>query len=211
MLGFSLLFLRVSAAATCSLEALPQDRSQAPGCVSYLLEQGYGAAPDPERLTLDPAPFGQDELRYTRSTLQQAAPILAAACPSEDPPGRCARAQEVLQSWVDRRLGTFESCCALEDARPLLDLILRGEPLPADALKLSGGDRRWSPLTLWKLRNAVFARHGRPFQHADLQAFFYGPERRWTQLAVVPSFSDSHLTPTDRANLAMIQAAEAQP
>jgi hypothetical protein len=210
MLPFALLVLTARAAEVCAIADLPPGPAPLAACVSGLLEQGYGRAPDAELLSLDPSPFTKEELRFSRSTLQAALPLLRASCPAEDPPGRCARAQEVLQAWIDRRMGTFEACCALEDARPLLDKVLRGEALPADALQLAGGARRWSPLTLWKLRNAVFARHGRTFQNEDLQAFFYGPASLWPELKVKANFSDNDLTVTDRANLALVQAAEAR-
>lgn len=60
------------------------------------------------------------------------------------------------------------------------------------------------PHTLRVYRNEVFARHGRPFTSADLQAAFsatawYTPD---------PEYTDARLTDADRACLAHIQALE---
>lgn len=50
------------------------------------------------------------------------------------------------------------------------------------------------------LRNAVYARHGRTFASADLQALFGG--QIWYKPN--PNYSDDLLTETDRANIALI-------
>lgn len=54
------------------------------------------------------------------------------------------------------------------------------------------------------LRNEVFARYGRAFKSADLQAHF--AKEPWYQ--VVPDFSEDWLTSNDRANVALIQRFE---
>jgi serine/threonine protein kinase len=60
---------------------------------------------------------------------------------------------------------------------------------------------------LQRLRNTVFARHGRTFKTPELQRYF--DTRAW----YTPRFdySDKELTPTDRFNLKLIMAAEKRP
>ena len=54
------------------------------------------------------------------------------------------------------------------------------------------------------LRNAVYARHGRTFASADLQALFGG----YVWYKPNPDYSDDLLTETDRANIALIKEFE---
>lgn len=90
---------------------------------------------------------------------------------------------------------------------PQLGKAFRGETLsPVDLAGLS-------PAALNLLRNALYARHGRPFRRPDLQAFFYGarsPERASKLLPrkIDPSFVDAMLDAADKQSLAALQAAE---
>lgn len=61
-------------------------------------------------------------------------------------------------------------------------------------------------LELSILRNSIYARHGRRFQSAQLQAFF--ASESWYREN--PTYHDGLLTSTDRQNLATIGAAERQ-
>lgn len=89
-----------------------------------------------------------------------------------------------------------------------LETIFAGKPLRSQALPLL------SPVSLWKLRNAIYARHGRPFKNPDLQRFFYGdrglPDETTPLLPrkVNPRFHERMLTAEDKANLALIKKAE---
>lgn len=86
-------------------------------------------------------------------------------------------------------------------AVPLLEKVYRGERLPADALK------PLSDRCLAVLRNAPFARRGRPFKNPDLTQFFYGA--RWGPLPVLqinPAFQETMLDDSDRANVATVLA-----
>lgn len=96
-----------------------------------------------------------------------------------------------------------------QSLEPQLGKAFRGEPLsPVDLAGLS-------PAALNLLRNALYARHGRPFRRPDLQAFFYGargPERASKLLPrkIDPSFGDSMMDAADKQSLAALQAAEKQ-
>jgi hypothetical protein len=57
---------------------------------------------------------------------------------------------------------------------------------------------------LRRLRNAVYARHGRMFDSAELQRYF--DSRPWYRPRY--DYNESELTDTDRANIRLIQAAE---
>jgi hypothetical protein len=54
------------------------------------------------------------------------------------------------------------------------------------------------------LRNTVYARHGRPFQTAELRQYFAG--RSW--YSSKNTYSDTDLTSNDKANVKLIQRAE---
>jgi hypothetical protein len=88
---------------------------------------------------------------------------------------------------------------------PLLATVLRGERLTADGLQPLSAE------SLSRLRNAVYARHGRPFKSAALHSFFYGersgaPTTKLLPRILNPAFVDTMLSDDDRANVAMVQA-----
>lgn len=76
----------------------------------------------------------------------------------------------------------------LFQANPLTDAMLRNVSI-AD---------------LHLLRNEVYARHGRPFQTAWLAAYF----KRFPWYKPRADYSDSELSPTERANIALITSRE---
>ena len=57
---------------------------------------------------------------------------------------------------------------------------------------------------LRRLRNTVYARHGRVFERMELQQYFDG--RPWYKKRL--DYSDDELTPIDRDNINLIRAAE---
>ncbi|MEM9454914.1 MAG: YARHG domain-containing protein [Myxococcota bacterium] len=82
-----------------------------------------------------------------------------------------------------------------------------------------------SPLTLVRLRNAPYARHGRAFNSRDLQSFFYDDppplmkshfslamqDRQRSGVfpqTVDPSYADAKLTKVDHANVGVIREVE---
>jgi serine/threonine protein kinase len=78
------------------------------------------------------------------------------------------------------------------------DKILKGDVLSeSDLSGLSLAETK-------RLRNTIFARHGRIFQTPELNNFFVS--RPW--YTPRDNYSDADLTPNDRANISMITAAE---
>ena len=61
-----------------------------------------------------------------------------------------------------------------------------------------------SPTVLRRLRNTVYARHGRTFNTPEIQSYF--DSRPWYKPR--PDYSDETLSSTDRANISLIQMAE---
>ena len=94
-----------------------------------------------------------------------------------------------------------------ESIDALLDKTLAGKKLVmADVEKLSS-------VSLWKLRNAPYARHGRTFKTVDLQTFFYGDRgkdvaaTKLLPLKPNPKFDESQLNKTDEDNVSVVIAA----
>jgi hypothetical protein len=81
---------------------------------------------------------------------------------------------------------------------PLLVRILAGKRVSADELRGLSADE------ISILRNAPYARHGRPFKKAELQSFFYGKRK----LVVNPAYSDKLLDAADQANIAAAVAVQ---
>ena len=82
---------------------------------------------------------------------------------------------------------------------------LRGEDRVLKGDALSESDLSGLSLTeIRRLRNTVFARHGRIFQTSELQNYF--GTRSWYRPK--SNYSDAQLTPTDRENIRMTLAAE---
>lgn len=88
-----------------------------------------------------------------------------------------------------------------------------GNPITAILAKLLAGERietppkgRYSLNALTKLRNAPYARHGRPFRSRDLHAFFYHPRKHCKILPqkLNSAYKDSLLTSVDRTNVAVL-------
>jgi hypothetical protein len=88
---------------------------------------------------------------------------------------------------------------------PLLAKVFAGRLLvPADITPLSAE-------SLSRLKNAPFARYGRPFKSADLQLFFYGPRGEQRAGSLLPLeqnryFVDDTIEPVDRANVELLAA-----
>lgn len=92
-----------------------------------------------------------------------------------------------------------------------MKVVLEGRPLTVEALAPAPLGGSWSKETLRLLRNAAFARHGRPFKSGDLTDFFYGPlssERFGRALKPDADYADSRLTEVDHANVALVREAE---
>ncbi len=88
---------------------------------------------------------------------------------------------------------------------PDSSLALRGEDKVLAGDALSEGDLSGLSLAdIRRLRNTIFARHGRIFETSELQAYF--ASRPWYR--PMSDYSDANLTSKDRENLRVILAAE---
>jgi hypothetical protein len=186
-------------------EAPSAQRTRA--CRDWWLTLPYGKDFREESLEYDPSwPHPRAE-PFTAAQLERARRHVAGAC-KDTCTNRDERAMEYLSGELSIRL-------SLEDILGVsitgyLKQVLAGQKLAQQP----GGPRLslYSRHGLRKLRNAVFARHGRPFKDPDLQAFFYGPAREdWVEaglpkLTPDPRFSESRLTDVDKQNLAALDA-----
>ena len=89
--------------------------------------------------------------------------------------------------------GEFSTAAARVEAK-----ILRGQSVSAN--DIAGLDRA----ELRRLRNTVYARHGRIFERMELQQYFDGRSLYRKR----PDYSDNDLSPIDRDNINLIRAAE---
>jgi hypothetical protein len=88
---------------------------------------------------------------------------------------------------------------------PLLAKIFAGKVLVAADITPLAAE------SLSRLKNAPFARYGRPFKNADLQSFFYGPRGEQGAGSLLPLeqnpyFVDDTIEPADRANVELLAA-----
>jgi len=185
-------------------------------CVAHWLVLSYGAGWTADDLDLDAAgcmdPNPGIRVADARRMIRHLDKVCAAAT-TEAGRLQCSRAREALGWFVRQKAGFDDSRSEVAvDAAPVFAVVLAGSPLAPAMLRTPEGS--YSPAMLSKLRNAVYARHGKSFTSADLQGFFYGPDAadRWTGVArapkVDPAYGDHLLTAVDKANLAAIQAAE---
>lgn len=180
----------------------PPRRSRA--CAVYFLAQGYGPGWTSADLELDPLVGGLGSWRLHAPQYEAMAAAVRASCD-----GACdrvaTRAIELFERQAAAQLGIVDPW-TLESFEPLLAEVLAGRPLD-EAQLVVGDDVRWSPVTLWKLRSAVFARHGARFEHPDLERFFYGdrgPDAMPVDTLPLPPRPPERpieLEPVDRDNL----------
>ncbi|MBO83960.1 MAG: hypothetical protein CL927_01260 [Deltaproteobacteria bacterium] len=126
----------------------------------------------------------------------------AASEASQNPDQRTAKkAQKAKKKAAERGSTAHESSASRTGLSGYNGIYASGRSLtPADVAL-------WSPAEMRIKRNEVYARYGRAFQSADLQKHFGATS--W--YSVVPTYSDSVLTPTDKANVALISAFEEKP
>jgi hypothetical protein len=186
-------------------EAPSAQRTRA--CRDWWLTVPYGKDFSDASLEYDPNhPLPRAEA-FTAVQLERARRHVGDACKD-----RCTtrdeRAMEYFSGEIRARLELMDSQGV--SIASYLKQLLAGEPLsqPKGGPALTYFSKR----VLRKLRNAVFARHGRPFKDADLQAFFYGPRREdWLEaglpkLSPDERFSEARLTAIDRQNLAHLDS-----
>lgn len=175
-------------------------------CAEHWVDIAYGGKATDEDIQLDPYVSTTIALRYTTHQLLRMEKHIRQACKKcqTDRPGRAA---EFLQRCAVAKMELFDSEIPdpAGDLRPMLKIVLAGKKLTKD-------DITRNAVTLWKARNAVFARHGRPFKNPDLNGFFYegkhGGESDFLPLKKNPKYNDAMLTKIDKANIALIRSLE---
>lgn len=229
--GLTLAFAALPAAAAPAtdaqcLQAWPQAKSpskaQTEACIDLLLTHAYGGRkPDAEALTLDPAVDSPVEVALETSALQAIKAHIAGCAPmkGETEDWRCTRIHEYVDGMIARKHSTDDQG-GLESLAPALAIVLKGEKLGRDDLEAEGL-ARFSPLGLWKLRNAAYARHGFAFKKPDLNTFFYGPrpegvsylgadDSEYKGILPVPRGEKAkvELSPVDGENIRLIKSME---
>jgi len=206
----------------CEMEWPAQDKPEPEvslRCAAYWLRYGYGEEYKPEDLSLDPACGGPISTGYTAEQfLRMQAHVRAAAktkCDDVEKEPVACRAIGYFAMEADSHQNLMDPW-RLQEIHPLLGKVLKGKPVSeADLAPASPKGQGWSAVTLWRLRNAVFARHGRAFTNPDLQRFFYGeypPDltKGLLPLKVDPAFNDARLTTVDRANIKLLKKHESK-
>ncbi len=185
-------------------QAAKPSAAQTDGCIRLFLADAYGKALDEEALSLDPSYGAAYEVKLSIDALTKMAAHAAKDCDAT----LCGRGQEYFEGMAARKLSLFENV-NLGSIEPLLATVLAGQKLAPEALKVGPEALRWSPLTLWRLRNAAYARHGYLFKNPDLNAFFYGA-RKDSKLLPLPEGKTKKvtLTPIDGANVRLVKTAE---
>lgn len=179
-------------------------------CMTYYLTLAYGGAPDAEALTLDPGYGFPQEVKLSSAKLTRMIAHVGAVCDPEAAPveSECKRADELFRGIASRRQGLFENT-TMESIEGVLGTVLKGDKLTRAQLYADDPEMSWSPLTLWKLRNAAYARHGYRFKTPDLNTFFYGPREGSTLLPIKGGeAAQVELTESDRANVVLIKSLE---
>lgn len=211
MIAALLLLLSAPPADRCEkawAQAVAPPAAEARGCLRYVLTLAYGRAVTPDDLDLDPPRGTAEALRFGAARLRELAQQVRALCAdgctdvSKDP--EPARAAEWLEAEAEARFTLFDADLMGSIEAPLA-AVLAGRAITVESA--------WTPLTLWKLRNAVFARHGKRFESPDLTRFFYGPDAVKVQgrppLAVsAEPWSDAKLDAVDKRTIAALVVAE---
>ena len=195
-------------------------------CARYWLRFAYGKNLDIDALDFDPVPGIPASMKMTVSQLvrmkQHVQKVCGRVTPDDDF-GACSfekvpflkRAEELFWREIGERVGTMDSL-VMESMEPALDKVLAGQLLTKEELFVpdeagAKPECRWGWVTLWKLRNAVFARHGRPFLSKDLQNFFYSQSKgKRAELKPVEDFKNEMLSATDKKNVAAIQECDSK-
>lgn len=189
-------------------KAFSKDVTEA--CAEHWVQYGYGAPIEREgTLTLDPLPGAPIATEFTPADFERLAERVREVCgerceakdgwDADEIDWRMLRAAEYFEAEANNLRSTF--CHArMESLEPLLETILEGRAVSEDDLD------GWNAVALWQLRNAVFARHGRPFEHPALQALFY--EGEGLNLEPDPDYDDERLTEIDRDNVRRILERE---
>ncbi len=198
--------------------------------VYWAINYGYDDTdPNMGTFDMDPRPGHPIFARHSAATLVRLAERAEKLCEKHE----CDSGDDIGLAPEERAAEMFRITAAdhftleagiILDYRPVLDLLLTGKPLPKGYIGQDDAGLLGA-VHLRKLRNAVYARHGRPFKDPDLQAFFYEAkpaimkrhfkldleERRKYRrlpLKVNPNYDDSLLTRIDKQNIQRIRAQE---
>jgi hypothetical protein len=186
-------------------------------CVNFWLQVGYGynghgKLLDPkalkDELSFDPSPGNRLALIYNSEELSKIAGKIRTFCKKKCSPFE-NRAIEYFERESAARIKIhdfydpvgFLNGVGFESQ---LKKIVRGETLTKKELT---PEPLFSGLTLWILRNGIFARHGMIFRHPDLKHFFYG-SRSKLGLKESKNYSDSLLSKADNSNIRLIRDQE---
>ncbi|MCB9524081.1 MAG: YARHG domain-containing protein [Myxococcales bacterium] len=191
-------------------------QAQTNACLRRLLSDAYGGKMDGELLTLDPNPATKWEPDFLKEDLERALKHHKTVCyaPTTDPATLCGRSEELFTRQIGRKMSLFEDV-NVGSFEAVLGKIIAGQKLTKEDLTPSP-DAGFSALTLWKLRNAAYARHGYKFKKQDLNDFFYGPRTGDQKLdnGMLPLTHELKanvtLTAEDGANVRLIKEFEAR-
>lgn len=178
-------------------------------CMTWYLTLAYGKKPDAEAMSLDPGYGMPQEVRLANARLDNMVAHVSAVCDRSAAPveSECNRAAELFEGIKRRRLALLDDT-VMESFEPVLATVLKGEKLSRAELK-ADDEVKWSPLTLWKLRNAAYARHGFKFKTPDLNVFFYGPREESSVLPLARGEKAKvELTAIDGENVRLIKSLE---
>lgn len=194
----------------------------------WLIHEGYEGRFDD--FGYDPITGSAPFIRLTARTLQVLANRVRGYCGTE-----CdetdARAIDLFEINASYHYRFMEQRPEAPEMTALFRVLLAGQPIDEARRhyepETSFDDMlaELSPMSLFRLRNAPYARHGRPFRHEDLQSFFYdaippypAAHAEWTleertecggfPLPLDPAFDDAKLTAVDHANIARLRAIE---
>jgi hypothetical protein len=186
-------------------------------CRDWWLGVAYGSEGGEvgeDTLEMDPPPTQPQAAQVPTARLQRAVKHIREACGQ-----RCTvrddRTLEYLENEIRFRTNLVDPC-QWTDISGYMKVVLEGRSL-ADVQPSNSMPRLdiFCPPTYRKLRNGVFARHGRIFKDPDLTGLFYGATRpeRWTEAGLPrlkqnPRYTDTLLTEVDKANLAKLQELE---
>ncbi len=204
-----------SLAAHCEGQWVQQEKPAAAkslACSKHFLKYAYGRKVDAEAMSLDPGYGHRIELKLGVDDLRRMTHNLETACKGKDSPVEsvCVRGIEYFGGMLDRKMSMSEGV-NLGSFKPVLAKLLAGKAINGKDLYGNDPDLSWSALTLRKLRNAAYARHGYAFKSPDLNLFFY--QERPGKLNLLPLPQMNHktvkLTATDGANIKLIKKFEA--
>lgn len=183
-------------------------------CAQFWIRYGYGEQWNQDDLEYDPIGCSIQNGMYHLSDIRNMKKHLEKDCPkAKSGVNICDRSIEIMNSCERHVLGlSYQYGEFRVDYNPIIKKALSGEIITTSDLQIPSylGVGILPDAQLRIIRNAIFARHGRPFKSADLQDFFYGPDatERFKGMPIPPkgksNYSDDNLTENDKANIQTI-------